>query len=496
MPLLSPDIVTFAVIALALLALLLGVMWLRANAASVRLRTERDGLARDHHRERDAAAQARARLEGAEADCKAADAARTDALQQVSRLTERIASLEPAVQVMERERDTARSERDGLRDRHSALEVRHKALEVDADGRLASARREVETLTALRETMARQFSDLAGQVLKQTGAELSQSHQSKLAELLTPFREHVGRFETELRKVHGEADKERARLGEQIRHLTQRSEAISTEAVNLTRALKGDKQRQGAWGELILERILEESGLERGTHYLVQEHRRDEEGVAWRPDVVVRMPGDKNLVIDSKVSLVSYEAAIAAETEAERERHMKAHIAAVRRHVDLLSAKGYQTLDSGSVDYVLMFMPIEGAFAEAWRQEGDLASYAISRRVGIATPTTLMVTLRTVDHVWTVDRREHNAEAIADRAGKLYDKLVSFVQSMESVGKSLDSAKAQYDKALGQLTRGSGNAIGQVEKLKAMGARTSKTMTVAHDTDDAEDAPRGKLQAL
>ncbi len=384
----------------------------------------------------------------------------------------------------------------GLEDRHrtlqgvhGTLQSDHARLQADTDGKLRAASDQVTLLKEMREKMRVEFEQLAAATLRTTGADFSKTHTDSLTALLTPFREHVGRFETELRNVHKSADEERTRLSAEIRSLTQRSEAISLEATNLTRALKGDKQRQGAWGEMILERILEESGLQKGTHYLVQDHRRNEDGVAWRPDVVVRLPDGKSLIVDSKVSLVNYEAAVSAEDEAERNRHLKLHIAAVRSHIDLLSAKGYQTLDAGSVDYVLMFMPIEGAFSEAWRQEGDLASYAIAKQIGIATPTTLMMTLRTVDHIWKVERRESNAQAIADRAGRLYDKLAGFVGNMADVGRHLDKAVQSHQAAVGQLSTGSGNVLGQADKLKRMGANASKSLAVPFDAEDDGDDP-------
>ena len=279
--------------------------------------------------------------------------------------------------------------------------------------------------------------------------------------------------------------------------LTQQSETIRSEANKLTRALKGDKQRQGAWGEMILERILEDSGLQRDLHFEVQSTHRDEEGARWRPDVVVKMPRDKCLIINSKVSLVSYEAAVNAETEEERQRHLGNHVAAIRRHIDLLAQKGYQGLVDGSVDYVLMFMPIEGALSEAWRQQGDLTSYAVSKGIGIMTPTTLMVTLRTVEHIWMVERRESNAEAIADRAGKLYDKVVGFADNMQKVGLHLDRATSAHREAIQQLSEGRGNVLGQIDKLKVMGARTSKDMPIpfdpADETDETGDAPAAAL---
>ena len=412
------------------------------------------------------------------------DGARTVAEKECSRLLEAEKRLEQAV---EETRVASRqlTERHGrFQDEHAALQKSHAALQADSNGKLASAEREVAVLKELREEMTRRFDELATAALRRTREDFSKSHTEKLTELLTPFREHVGRFETELRNVHKSADEERARLGEQIRQLTQRSESISAEATNLTRALKGDKQRQGAWGEMILEGVLEASGLLEGVHYDRQKSHVDENGTRWRPDVVVRMPRGKCLVIDSKVSLVAYEAATSADNDQMRVEQLKTHVASVRKHIDGLASKGYASLEQGSVDYVLMFVPIEGALSEAWKQQSDLTSYAIGKGVGLVTPTTLMLALKTIDHIWTVERREQNAEAIAERAGLLYDKVVGFVADMQKVSAALDNATKAHGDAMGKLTTGRGNLVGHVEKLKKMGARTNKTIGISFEADD------------
>lgn len=349
---------------------------------------------------------------------------------------------------------------------------------------LESARRDIATLKDLREEMTGQFRLLANETLKTQGAEMQRAHGDQLNALLTPFRDQVQRFQTELQARNKATDEERARLREQIEGLYRRSEAISREAVNLTRALKGDSQKRGAWGEMILERILEDSGLLAGTHYITQSSHRDPEGKTWRPDVIVKMPQKKVLVVDSKVSLVAYEEAVCAEDPAVGDLALRRHVASIRTHIAQLSGKGYHALDEGSVDYVLMFIPIEGAFSEALRVDPDLTRHAIENRVGLATPTTLMLTLRTVDHIWTVERRESNAAAIANRAGHLYDKLHGFVSAMEEVGTALDKAQKNHAIALDRLTRGPGNVIRQAEMLRHLGARNQKRLSLDHDGND------------
>ena len=374
----------------------------------------------------------------------------------------------------------------------SRLGAAHAALERERAERDASHGREVARLREIRKEMTDEFRSLATATLRETGQEFSQAHQDRLKELLTPFREQVNRFEAELREVHSTAKVDRELLGAQLRELTTRTEMVSQEAVNLTRALKGDKQRQGAWGEAQLERYLEHMGYVRDVDYMVQSTRTGDEGDRLRPDVILRMPGGRALVIDSKVSLVSYAAAIDAESEEERTRHLRDHVRNVKARIDELAARGYQNLEEGAVEWVLLFMPIEGAVSAAWAHEADIATYAMERRIGIAYPTTLLMALRTVKHLWDIERRNSNAEDIADRAGKLYDKVVGFVESFSAVGGAIERAKASHDKAMGQLKTGGGNIIGQVEKLKKLGARTQKSLAVAFDADpeDGPDEPR------
>jgi DNA recombination protein RmuC len=380
----------------------------------------------------------------------------------------------------------------------SRLSAAHARLQAEGTERLASTEREVARLREMREEMTREFQALAAATLRDTGSQFSEAHQRTLQELLAPFREQVGRFETELREVHKHAGLDRAVLTEQIKALSAQAQSVSQDAANLARALKGDKQRQGAWGEAQLERYLELMGHEKGVHYTVQESRTGEEGDRRRPDVILRMPGGKALVIDSKVSLSAYADAVAADTEEEREAFLKLHARNVRARVDELAARDYHHLVDGSVDWVLLFMPVEGAVSAAWAYDPELTAYAMERGIGIAYPSTLQMALRTVKHLWDIERRNENAERIADRAGKLYDKLAGFIENFEMVGRALDSARSAHERARGQLTKGPGNVVRQVEMLKDLGARTGKSLGLAHDaaaggTEDgeaAEEAPR------
>ncbi|MDH2325627.1 DNA recombination protein RmuC [Cereibacter sp. SYSU M97828] len=348
------------------------------------------------------------------------------------------------------------------------------------DKERAAASEKIELLSAVRTDMENRFKQLAAESLRLNGEESKQ----RLDAALAPLKQHVDHFQQELRNVHDGALKDRQALKTEIETLTRRSEEVSREAVALTRALKGDKQRQGAWGEMILENLLERSGLRKGEEYLVQEHRVSDDGGRYRPDVVVRMPDGKRLVIDSKVSLVDYETCVNAETELEATAARTRHIAALRRHVQTLSDKAYHSLEDGSVDYVVMFIPIEGALSEALRDMGDLTTMAFEKSVTIATPTTLMMALRTISNVWTIERRNQNAEDIAHRAGRLYEKVAGFVDDMERVGKALGTAGTAFDDAMGKLSTGRGNVLSQVETLKTLGAKTGKTIRADFDHDE------------
>ncbi|MDM7458553.1 MAG: DNA recombination protein RmuC [Paracoccus sp. (in: a-proteobacteria)] len=462
-----------------LIALTLGlaalVLWRRAG------RSERD------------AALAIERLQVADRNCAIAEEQAKDAVARAHRADLRAGQSEARSEAQSSRLAELTGERDALSDALHQARRAHASLETElAETRLAAkkdreaAARDIALLRELRDEMTGQFKLLSNETLRAQRADLEKSQHDRLTALLTPFREQVSQFQTELSGRNKILDEEAARLREHILGLHKRSEEISREAVALTRALKGDKQRQGAWGEMVLERILEDSGLLAGTHYQMQSSWRDETGKLWRPDVVVKMPRGKVMVIDSKVSLNDYEAAVTHDDPAEAAAALKRHVAAMRAHVTALSERGYQRMNDASVDYVLMFVPIEGAFSEALRADPGLAAFAMERRVGLTTPTTLMLTLRTIEHIWSVERRESNAMEIARRAGALYDKVAGVVEAMEAVTRALDQATRAQGQAMDRLARGSGNVIRQVEMLRGLGARASKQIALDHDPDDDE----------
>lgn len=420
----------------------------------------------------------KSRISQLEADLRAAEAlAKTTATRTTETLTDlraQIAERDGQVRELRGKLDQAGAEKQALTGRVNKLQA-----ELTAQGEAAAEK--IEILSRVRADMEAKFGELAREALKVQGEAFSKTNIERLTATLTPLKEHVGHFERELKAVHQATVDDRAALKAEIRQLTQRSEDISKEATALTRALKSDQQKQGAWGEMILSNILERSGLREGEEYETQAHRTGTDGERLRPDVVVRIPGGKSLVVDSKVSLVAYTEAVNAETEEAAADARKRHVASLRAHINGLSGKAYQAAEDLTVDYVILFVPIEGALSEALREDGSLTEYALERHITIATPTTLMMALRTVSHVWAVERRNRNAEEIAKRAGLLYDKVVGFVSSMEGVGTRLRQAQDSYDVAIGQLSQGGGNLLRQTEMLKELGARTTKSIGMEFD---------------
>jgi DNA recombination protein RmuC len=336
----------------------------------------------------------------------------------------------------------------------------------------------VEKLSLLREArddMTKEFKVLATAVMQENGEIFSKQNKEQIDVVLTPLREKLTDFQLGLTMAHSENLKERAALAEQIKQLSATSATMTCETSNLTRALKGKAQTQGAWGEMILATILEKSGLRQGEEYFTQTSHTTEDGQRLRPDVIVNLPGGQRIVIDAKVSLTAFEAYVNAGSDEDRAA-LPRHLASMRTHIKTLGDKGYQVHTNGGVDYVIMFVPIEGALAIALQEAPDMTSEALAQNVNIATPTTLMIALRTAASVWQVERRNKNAEAIATRAGQLYDKFVGFIEDMQGLGKRMEQAQSTYADAMSKLTNGSGNLLRQVEMLKNLGANTSKML--------------------
>lgn len=334
-----------------------------------------------------------------------------------------------------------------------------------------------DELSELNQRFNQEFKLAANAILKQNTEDFSKAHQKELTELLTPLKEKIKTFESSVEKKYVDELKERSDLKSEIRQLIELNKTLNEQAVNLTTALKGENKTQGNWGEMILERILESSGLIKGEEYETQFSDTNADNKRIQPDVLIRLPDDKHIIVDAKVTLVAYEKYISENDDSKKENHLKNHIISVKNHVKLLSEKNYQSgIGVNSPDFVLLFMPMEPAFSLAMQNDPTIFMYAWDKKVVIVSPTTLLATLRTIASVWKHERQTKNAIDIADRAGRLYDKFKGFVDDMQRIEKGLTSARNAYDDAFGKLTSGKGNLVGRAEKIKALGAKTTKDL--------------------
>jgi len=322
-----------------------------------------------------------------------------------------------------------------------------------------------------------EFENIASKILKQNTQDFSMSNQKSITELLLPLKEKIQLFEKKVEDTYEKGLKDQTDLKAELKKLHDLNLKISDEANNLTKALKGDVKKQGNWGEVILERILERSGLTEGREYIKQESILAENGQRYQPDVVIHLPDQKHIVVDSKVSLVAYERLVNAGSEVERSIFVKDHLLSVRSHIKNLSEKHYQHSPAfNSPDFVLLFIPIESSFSIAVQEDQDLFTYAWDNKVVIVSPSTLLATLCTISSIWKQENQTRNSLEIARQSGALYDKFVAFINDMELMGRSLDSARKTYDQAVNKLYVGSGNLVRRAENIRKLGAKTTKEL--------------------
>lgn len=332
-------------------------------------------------------------------------------------------------------------------------------------------------LQELQLKFTKEFENLASKILEDKSRRFTEQNKENLDTILTPLKERIADFEKKVNDVYITETKERAALAEQLRYLHELNKQMSEEANNLTRALKGDTKTQGNWGEYILESILEKSGLVKGREFVIQETIKSDDGANLRPDVIVNMPDNKSMIIDSKVSLTAYEAYCSSDDKAAKEKALNEHIYSIRRHIKGLSPKDYQNLYGlQSLDFVLMFIPIEPAFALAVQNDAALFYDAFEKNIIIVSPSTLLATLRTISSIWKQEKQNKNALDIAKKGGELYDKLASFVEDLIKVGTRMDDAKKSYEEAMKKLADGRGNIISRAENLKSLGVKNNRSI--------------------
>ncbi len=379
------------------------------------------------------------------------------------------------------------SERECVRVKAELTAERELGLERLENARKAEEERK-QLFAGARADMANSFEKLAAEILEDKSRRFTDHNKTNIELLLHPLREKLGDFQGKVETLHQDGLIGRTELRTQIEALRGMNEKLSVDANNLVRALKGSSKQQGDWGELILIDMLKEAGLQQGQQFHVQASFANEEGRQSRPDVILNLPGEKHLVIDSKVSLVSYTEYCACDEEQNRKALLDQHARSLRAHIDGLSRKAYQTLHQlQSIDFMVMFVPIEPAYLLALAHDGSLWRHAWNKDVLLVSPGTLFPVIRTIAHIWQQERQTKNVEEILRHAGGLYDKVAIFAESFEDVGKKLDTARGAYDKAFGQLKTGSGHVLGRISKLKSLGLKTSRKMPAAFQADDERD---------
>jgi DNA recombination protein RmuC len=380
------------------------------------------------------------------------------------------ASFEQQLQKESAEKERYRSEKE-------AVTVQLSVRDADFDNLLERNKEQKQEVEQLQEKFTKEFENLANKILEEKSNKFTEQNKENMKNILSPLQDKIQLFEKKVEDTHKESIDHHASLRQQILGLKEMNAQMSKETVNLTKALKGDSKMQGNWGELVLERVLEKSGLEKDREYYVQQSHITDDGNRVFPDVVINLPDGKKMIVDSKMTLTAYERYVNEEDDDQKSIHLKDHVAAIKRHVDQLGEKNYQDLyHIESPDFVLLFIPMEPAFALALNEDTTLYNRAFEKNIVIVTPSTLLATLRTIDSMWANQKQQENALEIARQAGALYDKFEGFVADLLKIGKKIDDSKTEYSGAMNKLVEGNGNIIVSIEKLKKMGAKAKKSL--------------------
>jgi DNA recombination protein RmuC len=377
----------------------------------------------------------------------------------------------------EKQLELSNSEKENIRNEKDSLAIQLSKKEVDFENLWERNKEQKEEVEKLQEKFTKEFENLANKILDEKSNKFTEQNKENMKNILTPLQDKIQLFEKKVEDTHKESIDYHAALRQQIIGLSEMNAQMSKETLNLTKALKGDSKMQGNWGELVLERVLEKSGLEKDREYHVQQSHTTEEGNRVFPDVVINLPDGKKMIVDSKVSLTAYEKFINEEDENLKKAFLREHVNSIKSHVDQLGGKNYHDLyQIESPDFVLLFIPMEPAFALALNEDTTLYNKAFERNIVIVTPSTLLATLRTIDSMWANQKQQENAFEIARQAGALYDKFEGFVADLIKIGKKIEESKVEYQGAMNKLVEGKGNLITSVEKLKKMGAKAKKAL--------------------
>lgn len=398
--------------------------------------------------------------------------------QNLRKLTAHAATQQAQAERLAHELADTRRGRDEAQTRLVDVTRQHAALEAGAGAQARAANEKLQLLEQAEQRLREAFQNLANSILEDKAERFREQSAQQLGGLLDPLKLQLKEFRERIDQTHSSDQRERGMLTQEIQTLKQLNQRISEDAINLTRALKGDTKTQGAWGELVLERVLEASGLQQGREYTTQASFNDADGGRQRPDVIVRLPDDKDVVIDAKVSLKAYERFCSASDDATRASALVEHVGSLRRHIDGLSVRNYEDLEGlRTLDFVLLFIPIEAAFIEAVRADDRLYTHALGKNISLVSPSTLLATLRTVAHLWRIERRNVNAMEIARRAAQLHDNFALLVDELENLGGQLDKAQKAHTSAMRRLTEGGkGSVLLQVQSLADMGAPVKKSL--------------------
>ncbi len=395
---------------------------------------------------------------------------------QSSTLEERILQLKEQEEKLGERLQNTINERESIRKEKEFLNTELVKRNSENENLERKLNEQKDDLEKLQEKFTKEFENLANKILETKSEKFTKQNKDNLDIILKPLQDKIEKFEKRVEDTHKDSIDHHATLRQQIVGLKELNEQMSKEATNLTKALKGDSKLQGNWGELVLERVLEKSGLEKDREYFIQNSFTNEEGKRILPDVVLYLPDNKKMIIDSKVSLTAYERFVNEEDQDAKNKFLKEHIASIKKHIEQLSNKNYQDIYKiESPDFVLLFVPIEPAFAVAINQENSLYTWAFEKNIVIVTPTTLLATLRTIDSMWTNEKQQQNALEIATQAGALYDSFTNLMEELIKIGKQIGTVQGTYENAMKKLT-GRGNLINRVEKLKQLGAKANKNI--------------------